>query len=882
MPTNTALLCDLLDRGQIALQPAPLLEAPPPPLPADLDYSRVEGMMLGLAVGDALGNTSESQNPDERERTHGEIRDYLPNRHAGDLPYGLPSDDSQLAFWTLESLLARGGLDPEDLLQRFAGERIYGIGRAMRECVERYRRGVRPWHACAARSAGNGALMRIAPVLIPHLRAPSPALWADAALAARATHDDLASTAACVAWIGILWRVLGMSRPPEPTWWLDAYVEVARALEGESRYEARGGAYLGYEGPVWRFAAERVAEAYERGLSVREACDAWYSGAYLLETVPTVLYILMRHAADPEEAIVRAVNDTRDNDTVAAIVGSAVGALHGRQGLPLRWLDGLSGRTRQADSGHVFALLAEARLAFWESVPSPVPADPPVPVVPIVEESAMPRVTETTPERPNNATYWVLPGRFLAGEYPGAYDEGEARERLRAYLHAGVDLFIDLTEAGEYTLKPYDHLLTEVAKAMGRPAEHRRMPIRDVSVPTTAFMREILDTMDAALAAGRTVYVHCWGGIGRTGTVVGCWHVRHGWPGEQALERVQALFDTTRKAGRPSPEAVSQENMVRAWAENDRPTLRGRFRGAMLGLAAGDALGTTIEFSPRGARTVTDIVGGGPFSLPPGAWTDDTSMALCLAESLVERGGFDPRDQMARYLRWYDEGYLSSTGRCFDIGSTTSQALRRFASTGEPYAGSTAGDKAGNGSLMRLAPVPLAYFRDAEEALARAADSSRTTHGARAALDACRFYAGLIVGALRGEDKGALLSERYAPIPGYWEEHPLCPEVDAIAAGSYRAKDEPEISASGYVVHTLEAALWALYHTDDFREGCLRAVNLGQDADTTGAVYGQLAGAFYGEEGIPEGWRRILVRADLITGLADGLYRMATARPFVR
>jgi len=302
----------------------------------------------------------------------------------------------------------------------------------------------------------------------------------------------------------------------------------------------------------------------------------------------------------------------------------------------------------------------------------------------------------------------------------------------------------------------------------------------------------------------------------------------------------------------------------------------------MLGLAAGDALGTTIEFSPRGARTVSDIVGGGPFSLPAGAWTDDTSMALCLAESLVERGTFDPLDQMERYLRWYDAGYMSSTGDCFDIGSTTSQALRRFASTRDPYAGSTAADKAGNGSLMRLAPVPLAFFRDAQEAIERAADSSRTTHGASAAVDACRFYAVLIVGALRGERKEVLLSDRYAPIPGYWEEHPLCPEVDAIAAGSYRAKDEPEISASGYVVHTLEAALWALYHTDDFREGCLRAVNLGQDADTTGAVYGQLAGAFYGEEGIPEGWRRILVRADLITGLADGLYRMATARPFVR
>ena len=196
MPTNTALLHDLLRMNQMQLQPASFLEQAPPDLPADLDYGRIEGMMLGLAVGDALGNTSEGQNPGPRRRAHGEIRHYLPNRHADGLPYGLPSDDSQMAFWTLESLLEHRGLDPEALLERFATERIYGIGRAVSECVSRYRGGERPWYHCAPHSAGNGALMRIAPILIPHLRAPSAALWADAALAARITHNDCASTAA--------------------------------------------------------------------------------------------------------------------------------------------------------------------------------------------------------------------------------------------------------------------------------------------------------------------------------------------------------------------------------------------------------------------------------------------------------------------------------------------------------------------------------------------------------------------------------------------------------------------------------------------------------------------------------------------------------------
>jgi ADP-ribosylglycohydrolase len=298
-----------------------------------------------------------------------------------------------------------------------------------------------------------------------------------------------------------------------------------------------------------------------------------------------------------------------------------------------------------------------------------------------------------------------------------------------------------------------------------------------------------------------------------------------------------------------------------------------RFRGSLLGLAAGDALGTTLEFQPPGSfAPLSDMVGGGPFRLAAGQWTDDTSMALCLAESLVEREGFDPRDQMARYVRWYRDGYLSSTGHCFDIGNTVRGALERFERTGEPYCGSTDPRSAGNGSIMRLAPVPLFYSQEPREAIARAGESSRTTHGAPAAMDACRYLGGLLVGAVNGADKQALLAERYSPIPGYWEEEPLVDEIDAIAAGSFKHREPPEIQGTGYVVRSLEAALWAFYHADSFREGCLLAVNLGDDADTTGAVYGQLAGAFYGAEGIPEAWRSKLAYRELIASLAERLF----------
>ncbi|ALI98088.1 ADP-ribosylglycohydrolase family protein [Rufibacter tibetensis] len=284
-----------------------------------------------------------------------------------------------------------------------------------------------------------------------------------------------------------------------------------------------------------------------------------------------------------------------------------------------------------------------------------------------------------------------------------------------------------------------------------------------------------------------------------------------------------------------------------------------RFKGSLLGLAAGDALGTTLEFTqPGDFEPLTDMVGGGPFHLEPGQWTDDTSMALCLADSLLHCNGFDAKDQMERYVRWYREGYRSSTGTCFDIGNATYQALSCFEQTQNPYSGSTNANTAGNGSIMRLALVPLFYHQTPELALRYAADSSRTTHGAKAAVDACVYLAGLMVGALQGRSKEELLLPLYTPVLGFWKEYDLSPEIEEIAKGSFKHRNPPLIQGSGYVVKSLEAALWAFYNSSTFEDGCLLAVNLGDDSDTTGAVYGQLAGAYYGSTGIPEHWRDLL------------------------
>lgn len=289
-----------------------------------------------------------------------------------------------------------------------------------------------------------------------------------------------------------------------------------------------------------------------------------------------------------------------------------------------------------------------------------------------------------------------------------------------------------------------------------------------------------------------------------------------------------------------------------------------RAQGCLVGLAVGDALGTTIEFSPRDTyRHVTDIVGGGPFRLKPGEWTDDTSMALCLADSLLEHQGLDPTDLMERFRRWRDEGYNSVNGRCFDIGSTTTQAISRYVRTRQPFAGVVDASAAGNGSIMRLAPVALFHAGNIEAADADAVLQSRTTHGAPECLDSCRLMARILVALLDGrpwEEALAVDAGLFAAL-----------KVKALAAGNWKGRTREQIKSTGYVIDTLEAALWAVDSTGDFAAAVLLAVNLGGDADTVGAVAGQFAGARYGLSGIPAAWRATLAWHDRIAALAQAL-----------
>ncbi len=365
MKSNIETLEHLFSENAIFLNISRIFDIPAVPKPSHFNFDRVEGMLLGAAIGDSLGCTTEGMNPGARKDRFGEIRDYLPHPYTG-VAKGFPTDDTQLTFWTLEQLVEDDGLVPENLAAWFCKQRIFGIGATVTGFLRNYQNGT-PWYQSGPHSAGNGAIMRISPMLIPHLKTGGTGIWADAALSAMMTHNDPASISACIAFTAMLWDLLDMARPPDKEWWVERYVDITRDLEGETRYSARGGTFRDFHGPVWQFVRDRIPWALKENLSIVEACNSWYSGAYLLETLPSVFYILTLYADDLEEAIVRAVNDTRDNDTIASVVGAAVGALHGKKNMPTHWIKNLSGRTSANDDGKVFRVMEKAREAFWES-----------------------------------------------------------------------------------------------------------------------------------------------------------------------------------------------------------------------------------------------------------------------------------------------------------------------------------------------------------------------------------------------------------------------------------------------------------------------------------------------------------------------------------
>src|ERR1700730_2186325 len=462
---------------------------------------------------------------------------------------------------------------------------------------------------------------------------------------------------------------------------------------------------------------------------------------------------------------------------------------------------------------------------------------------------------------PLSNCYWVLPGQLLAGEHPGGATAAATRVRLRRLLEAGVSCFLDLTQSDE--LPPYDADLPP-------GVDYFRKPIPDHGIPLQpGHMAELLDCLREALRSGRVVYLHCRAGIGRTGTVAGGLLVESGLPGDAAVGELTGLWQQSGRAALcpQVPETPEQTEYVRGWVRRGAPRadplfepatlsaargLRERFLGALLGPALGDAVAAATQYRRRGKFTpVGDMLGGGPFDLPRGGWSDDTAIALCLAESLLECEGFDARDQVARYRRWQQEGYLSCTGQCVGITAGTARALALAQWRQQPFSGSHDPEALDPEALSRVAPVAMYFFAQPAAACERAAEAARTTCQAPAVLTACRALAQALHAALSGEPRPVILAQAQSALDAALQPIPASGGNTAPAA--------------------LAAALEAFAGTGNFRDAVLCAANLGGNSDVVAAACGALAGAHYTASAIPALWRNSLIKKQLIEGSADRL-----------
>ena len=297
----------------------------------------------------------------------------------------------------------------------------------------------------------------------------------------------------------------------------------------------------------------------------------------------------------------------------------------------------------------------------------------------------------------------------------------------------------------------------------------------------------------------------------------------------------------------------------------DNTTIADRAVGTLVGLAVGDALGAPVEFCRRDTfEPITDMRAGGYFKLPAGAWTDDTAMALCLGESLIAHPHLDQKDLLDRFCLWAGEGANTSTGVCVGIGQNTLRVLGNYHRTGALFAPETRQKSDGNGAAMRLAPVAVRHWHTPREARRVADIQSHTTHYSALSAAACEYLVAVLCGLISG------LTWSQASRPALNDNWPDA--IKALANEDWQQRDRDSISSTGFVVHTLEAALWAVDTTNSFAGALLKAVNLGDDADSVGAVAGQLAGARYGLSAVPVNWLEVLINRDDIEGLGRKLY----------
>jgi len=472
----------------------------------------------------------------------------------------------------------------------------------------------------------------------------------------------------------------------------------------------------------------------------------------------------------------------------------------------------------------------------------------------------------------------------LAGEHPGARTLSDTTDRLQALLMVGVTLFVDLTEEGE--VPDYSHLLVYASGAI--QIKYVRHAIGDHDIPDSPeIMQEILESIDMHLAQDGVVYVHCRAGIGRTGTAIGCYLTRCGLDGEAALDRLNDLWaESERSRTWPRvPETEAQIEFVRTWpaidpkvnTQREQTSAKfDRYAGAVLGLAIGDALGAlvtvdaTTEPTANAASFVSDLVAGGPQGLPRGAWLADTAMFWCLAESLLDSNGVNAEDQMQRYLAWQRDGKNSSTGVALNVPAEVRKALAQWQWTHKPIAGSHDTENRDAHAIARTLAAVLYFADDPARVLVEAGEVARTTLQAPIVLDANRAFSTLLMDALNREDKDTLLSMKRSDNAQRLRRNRLKQAVTQVMDGWWRGPTPPARNERN-VLGVLGTALWAFNQTESFRAGVLLAVNSSANPSSCGAVFGALAGAYYGAQNIPQEWRSGVAHSLALADLAQRL-----------
>lgn len=518
--------------------------------------------------------------------------------------------------------------------------------------------------------------------------------------------------------------------------------------------------------------------------------------------------------------------------------------------------------------------------------------------------------------------YWLPGMRILAGEYPDASGAGTTSERLELFLDVGITSFIDLTTEGE--LGPYEWHLRRLGASRGLEVRYHRFPVADVSVPTPEDMDRILDLIEQEHAAGGTVYLHCWGGIGRTGTVVGCYFVREGMDGNAALARLAQLWRTVEKCDwcPESPETNQQRAFVRDWPLREAGRLaalrhapdgtrrrREFYRGCLLGGAVGDALGAPVEFQSleeiRRAFGPDGISDFAPAYGRLGAITDDTQMTLFTAEGLLRavcRGnheGVCDRNAVLHhaYARWIttqgERSLCAWDPAKFDGWLVGLPALRSRRAPGSTCLSALqveapgsverpANSSKGCGGVMRAAPAGMIRWGDAFE-LGR--DLAAITHGHPTGFLAAGCLALLVHEILDGSSLPDAVATTRARLVAQPDHQECLAAIDAAVAawqsGAPPSGETVEGLGKGWVAE--EALAIGLYSAlaagDDFAAGVKLAVNHGGDSDSTGAIAGNLLGALLGVHAIRKPWLEALELRDEITAVADDLLTRFRADP---